>query len=392
MTYTSQRIETFDGLRELKPEWDRLHSECTYSSIYNGATYTIAAAEALIEPPAKICFITVRERTADGPLVAIFPFQNSQRKRFNWSYRTIEYAALSEADKPYPIIARDHEDGAWRSLAEYLTNDAGRWDILDLSEVKQGLAANVLVPKYFRPPKYVVRTRDGSRSPIVPLDEGWEAFAAKHRRMRKKIRDIERAIPALRFVVHDSKTEWQEFFERFKALEQRSWKAGKIGISKNARAESFYRELFDRLVIEEKIQFASFLDGDEMISGSIAYSHGETAYFCHVTYDEAYAKYSPGMVMTSLFLKHLQETPLQNADFLGGFAQYLNPWAKEILTTKGITVIKITPKIVFDFLCFSVRSWSAKLAGWARNLGHSHGPAVRTVEMRQGGANQSSEH
>ena len=367
MPYTSQRIETLAELVELQPEWEALHANCTYSSLYNGFTYTLAAVETLLQPPAQIFFVTVRAQTPDHGLIAIFPFQLAPRERFDSTCRTLEYAALPEADKPYPIIGLGHEEGAWRALADFLRRHAGLWDVLELTEVRQGLEAERIVPRLFSSPRFQVRVTEGSRAPIVAIDEGWETFAAKHRKMRKSIRDIERAVPDLRFVVHDGTADWQDYFERFKALDQRSWKAGKVGISKNERSETFYRRLFERLSREGKIWFASFFDGDTMIAGSIAFSHGQTAYFCHVTYDEAYAKHSPGMVLTSLFLKHFQETPLKEADFLGGFAQYLDRWAKEIVTTAGITVYRLSPRILFDFVYFKGKT---RVQGLARRVLH----------------------
>lgn len=56
------------------------------------------------------------------------------------------------------------------------------------------------------------------------------------------------------------------------------------------------------------------------------------------------------MVSTCLFLKHFFGKNYQDGDFLGGFAQYINPWASQLMPSKNLIVIRIGFKTVLFYL------------------------------------------
>jgi len=61
-------------------------------------------------------------------------------------------------------------------------------------------------------------------------------------------------------------------------------------------------------------------------------------YFSDGCYDQAYNKYSPGMVSTSFFIKHFYGNIYKKGDFLCGYAGYLDGWSDSLVKTHRIDV------------------------------------------------------
>jgi CelD/BcsL family acetyltransferase involved in cellulose biosynthesis len=170
----------------------------------------------------------------------------------------------------------------------------------------------------------------------------------QHKKMRKKKRRMQRDFKdLLHFSINQR--DWQWCLKQYASLEEKSWKKGKVGISKNLETLNFYTRLFKRLHAAGDLYFGILTVDDVPVSAEIAYTCNKTVYFCHGCYDQAFKKYSPGMVSTSFFLEYFFNTNYTRGDFLCGFAGYLNDWSDTIIATNRIDIFNKRPGIQMMF-------------------------------------------
>ena len=352
LTFTSH--ESVSAVKRLEAPWRGLHADCTYPSLYNDFDFFISSTIAFSEPNISLYVLAA----SDGPdVVAIFPFQLSLLRRNGTTLRLLEYAAQWEIDKPYPLIRTGYEDLAWAALALFLRKHRKRWDRFDLMEVRDALPATTLLPRLLRKPVYWIRVRADRQTPLVSLNRPWEDRWRAHQKMRKKVARIQNTFgERMRFQVFQDADAWESCLATYMDLEARGWKAGRVGIGKNLQTVAFYREFFPRIAASGALRFGFLFVDDEVIAAEVAYINQRTVYFAHGTYDERYAKYSPGMVSRSLFLRYFHGSQYDEGDYLAGYTGYLLPWADRIVPSYKVTVFRISAPVLYSSVVKAARS------------------------------------
>ena len=345
LTFVSH--ETPESLAALEGAWRELHGVCTYRSIYNSFDFIMTSVIAFSEPDIELFVLSA---TQADTVVAIFPFQISQHDFYAVRLKVVEYAAQWEIDKPYPLFREGFEELAWRELAGFLSANRQRWHRFNLIEIREGLAAIEALPRVFGLPRYWVRGRDDRRSPLVALGEPWEKRWEQHRKMRKRVRRMERSYgERLRFEVFDQPDTWWNCLETYVAIESRGWKAGRVGVGKDPRTLAFYQDLFARLAAGGHLSFGVLSVDEQPVAVEIAYILGGIVYFAHGTFDEHYAAYSPGMVSTAYFLRHFHGASFREGDYLAGFAAYMAPWADVVVPSHRLVIHRVSAAVLYFF-------------------------------------------
>lgn len=291
------RILDAAGLTGLDPsQWDRLGREALLENPYYSRQYVLAGLET-IDRTARVQAFEIR--TADDRLVALFPFVR-------------RWGIASGASNLYqfsgtPLIHKEH---AAPVVVEWLDAiSSGRlppvWRLRDmrtegpLAALVAGLAADrgmetVAVNGYSRP--LLTRVEGG-------LDQHLATVISKSRR-----KDVERAVRRLReqgqlrFERSDAPEAVQRRIEQFLFLEQAGWKGagGSAFLCADADA-AFARAAFAGTPGRQGLVSVDTLLLDERpIAFSINIASGRTAFTPKCTYDEAYRKWSPGLVLEYL--------------------------------------------------------------------------------------------
>jgi CelD/BcsL family acetyltransferase involved in cellulose biosynthesis len=346
--------ESVEEIAALETTWRELHKKATYPSIYNSFDFFISSVKNFSEPDVKLFVLSARY---EGVVIAVFPFQLSLVTVFGTHLTRLEYAAQWESDKPYPLFERGFEELGWQELFRFLTvHHHCRWDEIELCEVRDGLPAAEQLPKLFSSPLYWVRIKQDRRSPIVALDQPWEARWSAHRKMRKKIIRIQKTFgDRLRFEVVDGTGNWLDYLKIYVEIESRGWKAGRVGISKDARTLNFYQDLFGSLAKRNQICFGILSVDNQPVAVEIAYLQDRVVYFAHGTFDEAYSRYSPGMVSTALFLRHFHNRQWCEGDYLAGYAGYVVPWSDRVVSSRRMIIRRLSAHVIYTLAAKGLR-------------------------------------
>ncbi len=348
--YALTVLDNLQQINALEQEWNELHRRCGGRSIYNSFDFVYTSIKHFLQPQDELCVVVIRQRD-DQALVAIFPCCISDYYWRLGTFRAMLIVARDESDKAYPIIESEHEKKVWPVLLSYFKRIQEKWSFIDFEEFKPDSLAIPAVKSSFDK-GYLVHTNPDAVSPLIDLTMSWQAFWDQHRKMRKRVRKMEKTLAEnFRFEVIERPQEILQSLQDYIDLEKRSWKLeAKVGIGKDAQTIAFYRDYFSQLALKNKIKFGFLYNGEQLVSAEIAYIEAEQVFFSHGCYDNQFKQLSPGMVSTSLFLKHFFEGKYQTGDFLGGFAQYINPWASELLPSINIIVIKVSPKTLLFYL------------------------------------------
>ena len=338
-------LSTVEDIAAIEQQWEELHSNCSNPTVYNSFGFIFNSIAILQASKAELFFLCVYEQGVNEKgdnkqdrLVCLFPMQSYHRSQYGIKLRVLDYAAPHEVDKPYPLIHSSLGKGGWQHLIDYLSKHYRRWDLLQLNE----LSIDETLIKEF---SGMAETHGLSmehisenEGPMINLNQSWQEFWDAHKKMRKKVRKVEKDFEGR--VSFDVETQdFEKALNLYIDLESRSWKyEQKIGISKHPDTIQFYREFFKYLAERNRL-FVGFLKVDgEVISAEVAYTQGKQAYFSHGCYDDRFANYSPGMVSTAYFLQYFFEKDFEEGDYLSGYAGYLNDWADRIQKTMRVDI------------------------------------------------------
>jgi len=350
-----EKYNNFEQANVSIDEWRHLLTQCVAPSLFMTPEFMLTALQNLRYYTEKACTIVIRSQT-NNQLVALFFFINTRTKWKLLKFNMAEYTIVDEVDKPYPLIHAKFEAQAWQMLFEHYIEHKKTWDILDIMELPASSPIFQQAKNIFRLPHYQVLTNHDTCGPMVDLSQTWEAFSGPHKKMRKRIRKMSKDFgEAFEFKVYNG-TDIEQYLNEYIQLEQKSWKGAKnIGISKHQFSTTFYQKFLAQLGQNNAVYFGFIYISGQLVSGEIAYAYNETIYFAHGSYDPEYKKYSPGMVSTALLIKALCNKGYKQGDFLAGFANYINPWAHKLVTTERLTILKLTPRMVFVLLLVEIK-------------------------------------
>ena len=341
-------VDSWDGWLQLEPYWNTLVESSQYPSIYSSFEFLTIAWKHYHSKKSRPLILLIKDSNSHA-LIGIAPFRIETFRWFNMSLQACEYLVTNDVDKPYIIPLKGEDERCWLAVGKYMVNNASSWDLVELMEIRDGLAYKSF-QSCFNLPRFHSKVAEDSSGLLIDLTESWDVFYRGHKKFRKKLRVLEGKLnDGFTFEYTKDEAEAQQALERYIELEANSWKHGKIGVSRDEKHLGFYRELIPLLAAKGQVHFGFLASGNNTLSGEIAYSFADQVYFCHGTFDQKYAEFSPGKVSTGLFIGELTGKEFTQGDFLCGFANYMNPWSTGLVKTSSLFIYKISPKILYVF-------------------------------------------
>lgn len=342
------RIEVADDLpavSSLEAEWEALLGDVAEPSIYMTFDFQLEGWKAF-HRDTSTPFVVVG-RDGDGRIAGIAPLRAFRDRRSIGRWRTLAYLTTFEVDRPRPIARRGREGEFWRALAQWLDAHPQRWNVLELRE----LPADQLPHAHaaFAPVRARMASAAGSFGIGIDLRRPWSEFIAAHSNTRKRTRQIERQKPDLEIRRYDGPTGILEGLALYSRIERASWKAERIGVTRDARHEAFYAALLPRLAARGRATIRILRHGDELVAGELTYELNGRVFFAQSVYNEAHAGWRPGTFLAVQLLRDYMDRHYDWGDYLAGYADYLRPWC-------GIEWPTATVRVTRD-------SWLMRMSG-----------------------------
>lgn len=330
-------VETTSEWALLEPHWNALLERTANSTVFQSFEYLqcwwrhFGANRRL--------YIIVAER---GEALAIAPMQIVFSPWLGASLPCLTFIGLpSELDRCV-LLCPDSEPDLRSAIIEFIAARRGDWDNITLYEQLPDSPFLIELAKALSRDGYMVTTIAGPEAPVTVLSGSWaDLLAAKsssfRKRLRRKTAQLSKiAPPTLEFV--DAADATMPALSRYRAVETASWKpAEKLGVAKSPAHWAFWQDVTQRFALRQAMQFKFLTVGERTVAATFGLLWNRQFYSLHISHDNDYAEYSPGVLLTALELEDaFKRGDCDRFDFLGGFLGNKDSWATTITPTVAL--------------------------------------------------------
>lgn len=328
--FTLEVVSTLSRLEELGPEWDRLAD--TAGSPLLGHAWFVEAARAF---------------AAEGRL-------------------SIHIARDAGGARAIAPLAMRRIGGAWRLQmlgCEHYEPEAFLWDDEDaLAEVCASvlrLKRPLLLFRLLDEGPELALLRKAPRSVGVrlvrwscsqayanPISPDWAALEAamnikQRNELRRRRKKLEELWPLTFEALAPDERDFLQPLEAFLKVEGAGWKRqGGTALLQRPEDQGFFRNYARRAALRGQLRlFFLRLDG-RVVAGQLHIQAGGRLWALKIGYDEAYAQYSPGALLTHEVLRYGCEQGLRAFEHLGLAEHWQRRWAVE---TRSYSSLRIYP-------------------------------------------------
>jgi CelD/BcsL family acetyltransferase involved in cellulose biosynthesis len=280
--------------------------------------------------------ITVRE---GGELIGLAPLR-LRRRRYGLVWECVlESLGMSQGDRLSFLARPDREAIVWDEVLGVIEHL--NWSQWCLPEIDVASVGYRKLCERFGPDSGFTRSVEESGEALLTDISGtWEDFHGSHKRMRRNLRALDKALPDHRFERYVTPDTISEGVALAEELAAKTWKRGKVGLLKSDETRDFYRRLLPTLATDGFTGVRLIRNGDEIVASQIGLLCGDRVHFHSTDYNPAYESLSPGMMMVALTIKDFFDSPATTVDYLTGYAGYMQSWATDKVTTEQLTIAR----------------------------------------------------
>ncbi len=273
----------------------------------------------------RLRLLVMRNRSS---IIGVLPFFMNRKRMWGLPVNVLEFA--------YNIISYHQQIVAYeqhQSLLEALLDDQsiGDWDVFTATNVPHDTSTMTAIANHASRIHAALINYHGETSPTLEIHSAWTCFLQKKSRafryrQSRIARRNERAGAGIRWFT--SEEDALELFECIQNIESKSRKrAANMAITQHGSELQYYRRLLPFLASSGML-FSNvlFLDS-KPISYSLAYHWNARIGQLKTSFDEHYAKLSPGMLVTQSAIRKAHEIGAIEFDFLGNNMPHKMEWA-----------------------------------------------------------------
>ncbi|MDJ1157388.1 GNAT family N-acetyltransferase [Chelatococcus sp. SYSU_G07232] len=282
-------------LAPVLPAWQALAAHALDRNIFCEPAFAFAAARHL-DAARELEAILVWDEGRSPALLGFFPLPTA-RRLFPPGLLGLWRSELAGLGTPLVAHARAEE-----ILATFL--DAvgayrrGAAVLLPRIEADGGLA-RALDALAVRTGRGLWRFEPHARA-VLPAGAAPEATLSgkKLKELRRQLRRLDE-IGEVRFERARAPAAVAAAVERFLTLEAAGWKSARgTALLQRPDTAAFVRATMDRLALEERASVDLLMAGDRLVAAGLLLESGHRAWFWKIAYDEAFARFSPGVQLT----------------------------------------------------------------------------------------------
>ena len=232
------------------------------------------------------------------------------------------------------LFLRCDPNKAAQAIAAYWASNRRRWDLLRLQGLPEGDFADALLQH--------ARARRGRGTvarrwahSVLNIEEPWETYL-RSRISTDTRKEVERQgrrlaqVAAVDFQIRESVEAVSAAMKDFATIELGSWKkeAGEVLASQPAIA-GFYQDVFTTFAARGMAAVATLRVGDTPICAVLGLRTDRRLLALKTSFDERYAKYSPGSQLFKHLIEHSFGRGFTEFDFYG-MMSFSQRWSKQV--------------------------------------------------------------
>ena len=269
------------------------------------------------------------------------------------SATAVFFGASYHDDYATVLAAQPDLNAVCDAVAEALaTQDATRWDVVDLRRLRSGDPATDALAKsleWVSPQAGWIVTREQEDvCPIVTLAPGmdYEGYLGTLRgKERHEIRRKVRRAEAAGEVRLESSAHPIDDLEAFVDLHQKRW--GDEGLfpptAGGAASRRFFAELFEDCAPSGIVDLSFLTVGGRRIAAGVTFDDGEAVYYYNAGVEPDARELSPGVVMVARYIQRAIELGRTRLDFLRGDEPYKYEWGAVDAPIERLLVQRTAP-------------------------------------------------
>ncbi len=176
----------------------------------------------------------------------------------------------------------------------------------------------------------VVVIRKGAGSPWIPLDDSWlepesQLNSGRRSDLRRARRNAEKVGPVSAEIIAPEPERLSVLVDEAFRVEAAGWKGAEgTALAKDPIRGTFFRRYLDLACRKGTLRIGFLRIGDRSVAAQIAIDNGQRFCLLRAGYDEEFARFSPGMLLTRETIAFAVRQKLQSYEFNGT----VEPWTK----------------------------------------------------------------
>jgi hypothetical protein len=298
-----------------RAEWNELVSLSVDRNVFNEPWYIEAAAQQLEDiGQLEFAFVYHREKNpAEKPyLCGVFPYVIGPG--YN-GISGLKHASLWTTPFSYnsqPHLREGYGVAALCTFIDWMRQAYQKVAILEFHKCPGDGHFRKALNEIVQARTYTMLENDNYNRALIENGGDAEKYltsAIDHHQLkelrRKRRRLEEQGKFEVRELLHES--ELPIWIENFMELELKGWKgAQQTALKQNAHHENFARRMITSAFNHGQLEMFGFFLNDQPIALKCNLTTGHGAYAFKIAYDEAYAKYSPGVMLELEMIQRLQ--------------------------------------------------------------------------------------
>lgn len=335
--FSIKLVQNFEEFEKLKDKWNSLAGDYgSYTPWLRWDWFNLCTKHFLKDNK----FLILVAYKADT-IVAIAPFVVKNEK-FRGIIQTKKIELFGNAHSPIRNfilgdLSKEDKTSIIIAIFRFLRNEYRKWDIAELDRIPEeknafGIFEHVLSDvrlkfrPYFSAANWYLDGIDYSFS---------QYFENLPKKIQKDVQYCQRRLEKMGNLQFQMKLDadcLDHYLDLYNEVRQRSWKAPE-------KDSPFLREFTKLAATRGWIRLGFLLFDDVPISCQKWIVCNKIAYIWDVLYDENYAKYSPGKILSCEISKHIfDHDNVIEIDFMTGDEPYKKDWAPKRRERRGLTI------------------------------------------------------
>jgi len=295
-------------LSSVVEQWRALAARALEPNVFYEPAFALEAAPVFGR---DVGAILVWSGTDPRQLLGFFPAR-VERRRYGFMLPVLVGWTHPYAPLGTPLIEREAAEPVIAAWLAHIARNRELPGLLLMPYVAEGPFAETLGTIVRRARMPTADFNRHSRAQFAPRGDRsvyveWALGAHKHKELRRIGRRLAE-MGALLFTAKREPSEVAAGLEDFFALEARGWK-GRAGTASadDERLRHFMTAAVNGLAAEHKVTINRFYFDGRPIAVAITLRSADTAWFWKIAYDETFARYSPGVILTAAVTEELAD-------------------------------------------------------------------------------------
>lgn len=339
-------IESERDFAALEPEWERLQSDATATSVFQ----TFAWMKSFWDAYGRGQPLRVLVASDGGAIVGILPLYIHTLPMLKFPVRMLRLVGTGGDTFPDdlgPVLAKGREEEVARALADAALRLPG-WDVLLLHDMLPDNAFTAAIAKASRSARLSPMTGRSERIAYLDLPESFDAWLKslsgdRRYRIRSARKKLVAAQPTARFFVWEDGATLDRGIDRLIELHTKRWGDGQSNSFKTPEYIGCHRAVMHGLFAKDRLRLYCLEASGQIIAMFYFYKFRDRVYLMQSGFDPEYSNVKPGQVLLGHIVEHAIGEGNKVLDFLRGDHRYKDEIASGERETVYVTAFRLRP-------------------------------------------------